>query len=312
MSAMVQLVGGHFMDAEGNPLAGGYLTFLLNNDESVNDSQIAAGVEITVPLDAFGDVVSSPGVFMWGNDVLSPINSYYRVTGYTAEGQTAFGPNSQQVVGTGTFDLGSWIPNTVISWFPSPQPLNLEVNSVPASSQTTLNLTGSGVTDEGGGTIQISSGGSGLSSTTVTVSASQLLSLNTTAVQIVAPQGLGTLIVPVAVIVNYVAGGTPFSPTTDGKYIQIQYTNVVSSGNGVGSTFNQVLTTGFIDQATNEIAYLPGGFGNVTNGNNPYSTSSSMVNQGLYLAFSGEINPLTAGSGHLVVTTYYTVLTGAV
>jgi len=159
MASQVQLLNGHFQDSQGNVLAGGYLTFLLSQDASVNDSQICAGVEITVPLDAFGDVVSSPGVFLWGNDSLSPTNTYYRVTGYAADGQTVFGPNNQQVVGTGTYDLGQWTPNTVISWFPSPQPLVLEVNGESASSQTLLNITGSGVTDEGNGTIQISGGG---------------------------------------------------------------------------------------------------------------------------------------------------------
>ena len=158
-----QLFGGNFQDAEGNLLSGGYLTLLLSNDESVGESQICAGVEITVPLDAFGNVVSSPGVFVYATDVMIPINAYYRVTGYTAEGQTAWGPNCQQIpsggVGAGTFDLGSWVPNTVISWFPSPQPLVLEVNGETASSQTLLNITGSGVTDEGNGTIQISGGG---------------------------------------------------------------------------------------------------------------------------------------------------------
>ncbi len=158
MASQVQLLNGHFQDSEGNLLSGGYLTLVLNNDESVDDSQICAGREITIALDAFGDAVASPGQFIWGNDVMSPVNSYYRVTGYTANGQIAWGPNNQQVVGTGTFDLGSWIPNQVISWFPSPQPVTLEVNGLPASSQYTQNLVnGNGVTvvDAGSGEIEL-------------------------------------------------------------------------------------------------------------------------------------------------------------
>jgi hypothetical protein len=133
---------------------------VLNNDESVNDFQICAGITITVPLDAFGDVVSSPGIFVWGNDVMLPINSYYTVTGYTSEGQIAFGPNNQQIEGTGTFDLGTWVPNQVISWFPSLQAgIGVEVEGSPLSSSTVLDLVNTGnvtFTDNGGGRVSAS------------------------------------------------------------------------------------------------------------------------------------------------------------
>ena len=160
MSAMVQLTGGHFQDSQGNLLSDGYLKMVLNNDESVNDFQICAGITITVPLDAFGDVVSSPGIFVWGNDVMLPINSYYTVTGYTSEGQIAFGPNNQQIEGTGTFDLGTWVPNQVISWFPSLQAgIGVEVEGSPLSSSTVLDLVNTGnvtFTDNGGGRVSAS------------------------------------------------------------------------------------------------------------------------------------------------------------
>src|SRR5208337_1016706 len=118
MSSPCTLTGGSFQDSEGNVLALGYLTFRLSQDASVNGgSNICSGVEIRIALDVHGDVVG--GSDIWGNDVLSPINTFYRVTGYTAKGQPAWGPNNQQVVGS-TFDLGSWIPNQVVSWFPPP------------------------------------------------------------------------------------------------------------------------------------------------------------------------------------------------
>ena len=160
MSSQIQLVGGHFQDSQGNLLSDGYLKMVLNNDESVNDFQICAGITITVPLDAFGDVVSSPGIFVWGNDVMLPINSYYTVTGYTSEGQIAFGPNNQQIEGTGTFDLGTWVPNQVISWFPSLQAgIGVEVEGSPLSSSTVLDLVNTGnvtFTDNGGGRVSAS------------------------------------------------------------------------------------------------------------------------------------------------------------
>ncbi len=168
--SLTQLVGGSFQDSLGNLLSGGYLTLFLNNDEVVGDAQICAGVEITVPLDAFGNVVSSPGVFVYATDVMTPINAYYRVTGYTAEGQTAWGVNNQQIssggIGGGTFDVSQWIPNQVISWFPSPQPVTLEVNGTLSSSQTVQNLeAGANVTltDLGSGNISIAAAGGGSS-----------------------------------------------------------------------------------------------------------------------------------------------------
>jgi hypothetical protein len=115
MSSPCTITGGAFQDSEGNVLALGYLTFRLSQDASVNDSNICSGVEIRIALDSSGNVVG--GSSIWGNDVLSPVNTFYRVTGYTAKGQPAWGPNNQQIVGS-SFDLGSWIPNQVISWTP--------------------------------------------------------------------------------------------------------------------------------------------------------------------------------------------------
>lgn len=115
MSTPCTLTGGSFQDAEGNLLVNGYLKFRLSQDASVNDSNICAGVEITIPLDSNANAVG--GSSIWGNDVLSPINTFYRVTGYTHAGQPAWGPNNQTIQGS-TFDLGTWVPNQVISWVP--------------------------------------------------------------------------------------------------------------------------------------------------------------------------------------------------
>jgi hypothetical protein len=92
-----------------------------------------------------------------------PVNTFYKVSGYTAAGQLVFGPNNQQIIGVdGQFDVGTWVPNQVISWVPPLQPLELEVNGTPNQDQSLLNLTaGSGVTitDEGNGNINFQAGG---------------------------------------------------------------------------------------------------------------------------------------------------------
>lgn len=125
MPTLTQLVGGAFQDSEGNVLANGYLEFVLNQDSSVTGvGNVGAGVKIRIQLDSDGNVASSTSTpsaanqSIWGNDNLVPANTYYRVTGFTLEGQAAWGPNNQQVVGSSPFDVGTWVPNSVFSWTP--------------------------------------------------------------------------------------------------------------------------------------------------------------------------------------------------
>jgi hypothetical protein len=168
MATKCILSGGGFQDSEGNPLALGYLQFDLSQDCSVSGvGNIASGITIKITLDSNGNVAGSPGQAIWGNDVLQPQPNFYRVTGYTAAGQPAWGPNNQQVTGA-AFNLSTWVPNTVISWSPTVgQSLVLENAGTPLSSQTLLNfesLDGSvTITDEGGGALNFkaSSGGGG-------------------------------------------------------------------------------------------------------------------------------------------------------
>jgi hypothetical protein len=170
MASQVQLTGGSFQDSEGYLLSGGYLTFRLNQDANVNDSQICAGITVKVNLDGYGSIIG--GQYIWGNDVLSPANSYYTVTGYSSNGQISWGPNNQQVTGSSPFDVGTWVPNQVVSWTPSVQALALQTNEVANGSQALLDLhagTNITLTDNGSGrvTIAASGGGSLAAGTTV-------------------------------------------------------------------------------------------------------------------------------------------------
>lgn len=147
MSTKVQVIGGGFQDSEGAVLANGYLILRLNQDSVVNTSQICAGIETRLQLDSDGNVASStstpaaPNQFVWGNDQLLPVNSFYRMTGYDFRGQLSWGPNNVQIIGDGgTFDIGTITPNTVFSWQPPIQPLLLETNGVQNSDQTLLDL----------------------------------------------------------------------------------------------------------------------------------------------------------------------------
>lgn len=154
----VQLIGGPFEDAEGNVLNLGYLEMKLSQDESIAGvGQIASGITIRIQLNSSGSVDTSTPQSVWGNDQMLPVNSYYRVTGFTQAGQRAWGPNNQQVIGNGgTFDVGTWVPNIVLSWFPPLQPLQLEVNGVNNASQSLLDFVNSPTvvwTDQGSGKV---------------------------------------------------------------------------------------------------------------------------------------------------------------
>jgi hypothetical protein len=157
-ASLTELTGGNFQDGEGNLLTGGYLTFRLNQDSNVNDSQVCSGVQVKILLDIYGSIIA--GQYVWGNDDLSPVNSYYTVTGFTANGQIAWGPNNQQVVSGGTFDVGTWVPNQVISWTPPTVPIVLKTNGTLNGSQTELNIqAGANITctDNDAGTVTIAS-----------------------------------------------------------------------------------------------------------------------------------------------------------
>ncbi len=164
-ASKVQLVGGNFQDPEGNLLVNGYLKMFLSQDGVVTGvGNICSGIEITIQLNSSASVSTSPAQFVWGNDAILPVNTYYKVTGYTAAGQPAWGPNIQQVVGAGPFDVGTWIPNQVISWVPPLTSITLENNGTLNSSQQFLNLESTDssviITDLGGGNINIQTGAS--------------------------------------------------------------------------------------------------------------------------------------------------------
>jgi hypothetical protein len=113
MASKVQLQGGGFQDAEGNPLADGFLLFQLSQDASVNNTtEITSGQKIKVVLDGNGNVSGTPT--LWPNDLIVPANTFYIVSAYTENGQLVWGPNAQQVLSSPSpFNIGAWVPGSV-------------------------------------------------------------------------------------------------------------------------------------------------------------------------------------------------------
>jgi hypothetical protein len=152
-----QLIGGGFQDLEGNPLALGFLTMELSQDEvATGVGQVGFGIKIRVPLDGSGNV--SGTVLVWGNDDLTPVNSYYTVNAFTAKGQLAWGPQYQVVVSGATFDLGTWIPNSLSI-----------VNSGGGSGVTSLNTETGAINIIAGTNVTVASAGQNITISSGTV-----------------------------------------------------------------------------------------------------------------------------------------------
>jgi hypothetical protein len=110
----LKVFGGAFQDFEGNLLVGGYLLWTLSHDEqySVNNSQIVAGLKIRMTLDSNGNVPSNPATLIYSNDVLTPAGSFYTVRAFKADGTEAwaFSQNFQLTASPNPLDLGTLVP----------------------------------------------------------------------------------------------------------------------------------------------------------------------------------------------------------
>ena len=78
-----------FTDSEGNPIANGYLIIRINTDAQVPVLllQLVAGRTVQIPLDNNGNITGSGTTFLYPNSELSPDDTVYIVSVYTANGQ---------------------------------------------------------------------------------------------------------------------------------------------------------------------------------------------------------------------------------
>lgn len=299
MPSKVQLTGGNFQDNEGNVLALGYLKMRLSSDELVTGvGQIAAGIVTKINLNSSGAVDTVTPQYVWGNDQMTPVNSFYIVTGYTAAGQLAWGPNNEQVIGSGgTFDVGTWIPNVVLSWtYPAAFGPTGPTGTGTVGPTGPTGPTGAvGATGATGNAVTTN-----ILSATVTLSSSQLKNLTTTPVQLIAAQGAGTVIVPLFVVANYVYGGTAYAVTGN---VEIIYA-------GLAGKWPQAIfqSSNFLTQVSSQVSVVTL-YGPATV---PPSAgifpAASIVNKDLQA--SNTAAAIATGNGSLVLTIFYQVVTG--
>lgn len=115
-ASQVQLIGGPFQDALGNPLANGFLIMRLQHDAvALNTGQIVGNISIRIPLDANGKIqgtVSGPAVMVWPTDTLLPAGIKYRIWAYDSSNRLAWdNPQLQSVNSTpNPFNVNAWIP----------------------------------------------------------------------------------------------------------------------------------------------------------------------------------------------------------
>jgi hypothetical protein len=78
-----------FQLASGQPLAFGSVKIQLNTDAVVlttNGPQVVSGRVVKVSLDSTGSATPN----LWPNSVMTPSNTVYNVTAYSAQGQSAW------------------------------------------------------------------------------------------------------------------------------------------------------------------------------------------------------------------------------
>jgi hypothetical protein len=91
MSAPVRasLPQTQFTDSEGQPIANGFLSIRINEDAQVPVLllQLVAGRAVQIPLDEDGNITGSGVTFLYPNSELSPDDTVYLLSVYSALGQ---------------------------------------------------------------------------------------------------------------------------------------------------------------------------------------------------------------------------------
>jgi hypothetical protein len=114
--AKVQLIGGPFQDALGNPLSNGYLVMQLQHDAvALNTGQIVGNASVRIPLDINGYIqgtVTGAPLYIWPNDILSPSGGNYIIWAYDSVNRLVWdNPQIQQVLSTtNPFNANVWVP----------------------------------------------------------------------------------------------------------------------------------------------------------------------------------------------------------
>jgi hypothetical protein len=141
----------------------------------------------------------------------------------------------------------------------------------------------------------------------LTVTSAQLLALQNTAVQLVAPPIIassgaltylvpprGYIFIPTTLTMEYVYGGTAYTIAGTTPFLTVEYT-------GQTTALLQISPTGLVDQVVNRIA-------TVATTSQAAASLTVNANLGLELKLTGTTPSLTLGNGTVTVTLLYNIL----
>lgn len=104
----ITLTGGNFKTPDGNTVTG-ILTLKLSGDTHISAGGQLAPNNVNITITA-GNVAGTPSVF--GNDELSPANTFYVARLLDSSGNQIYGPENWSLTGGGTLDIGTLNPLT--------------------------------------------------------------------------------------------------------------------------------------------------------------------------------------------------------
>lgn len=251
-SGYIQVWGGNFSNAAGQPYAGGSL-YATPSAETVAAGQLSSQEMFLGTLDAQGNLPLSANVKLWASDTVIPQGTVYAFRVTDANGSPVFGPTNFYLTGISPVNLNSFQPTTMAVSYPAPIVQNpvgdqtIETNSLlPAPGNTTQSLGSSEAPWNGVFNNAVINGTASFN----IVNALTGFQVNGAAPSGDVLRGNGTDFVPAVLAASDLSNGATGTgavvlangPSFSGKFVK--YNGLVVGGNGVPSILYQSLSTG--------------------------------------------------------------------
>lgn len=251
-SGYIQIWGGQFSNAAGQPYVGGKL-YAQPSVETVAAGQLSSQEFLVGVLDSQGNLPLSTNAKLWANDTTLPLGTVYAFRLADVDGSPVWGPVNFYILGQSPVNLSEFTPTTMAVSYPAPIVQNpvgnqtiFENNLLPANGNTTQSL-GSTIAPWNGVFNMLTVNGS--VSFTV-VNAIVGFQVNGAAPSGNVLRGNGADFVPAILAASDLSNGVTGTgavvlangPSFTGKFVK--YNGLTVGGNGVPSILYQSLSTG--------------------------------------------------------------------